>query len=892
MIHSLRILTWNANGLLNHQRELEIFLQTQRIDVALISETHFTTQSFFRIPNYKTYITLRPDGKACGGTAVLVKMNIPHHETEHYQSMSIQATSIKINSVPLCMVLSAVYCPPGHSIQPVEFTNLFKTLGSHFIAGGDWNAKHTFWGSRLISPRGRALYNATRSNTYNFISTGEPTHWPTDPAKRPDVIDFFITCGVANSYTHVETRHDLSSDHSPLVLTLSASVITKNKPARLTSPRTDWETFKWFIEDKINIKLSLKSNDDVDNAAQYLTTLIQEAAVFATPQTRQKEEHLNLPKHIRDLIAEKRRMRNKWQTQRNPYDKRILNSLTRKLTSLLHKRHNDALGNFLTSLSINDNSLWTATKGLKRPHNHVPPMRNASGQYVRSNEEKAKLFGDHLCSVFQPFPPDNDADMDEQTNIQQFLEVPCQMAMPIKAISPSEIKFALRNIKKNKAPGYDMITGKILQELPDKGILLITYIFNAMLRLTYWPLIWKYAEILMIQKPNKPPEEASSYRPISLLPSLSKLFERIFLKRLMQDDFANNIIPDHQFGFRSAHSTIQQVHRVVNVIASTLEEKSHCSAAFLDVTSAFDKVWHTGLLHKIKTLLPQPHYLLLRSYLSDRFFRVKHDDHYSDYHPIKASVPQGSVLGPFLYVLYTRDLPRTDETMIATFADDTAVLCKNQDPTKASDCLQNYLIELQKWLKTWRIHVNESKSIHVTFTTRTTNCPPVVLNNKLIPQDDKVRYLGIHLDRKLTWKHHISTKKVQLKLKHNKMYWLLGPKSKVSIQNKILLYKMVLKPVWTYGIELWGCAKPSNINIIQRFQSKVLRNILGAPFFVSNKTIHDDLKIPFVADEIKSRPLNYQKRIPNHENHLIRNLNQPVSNNRRLKRTWPTDLFE
>lgn len=303
-------------------------------------------------------------------------------------------------------------------------------------------------------------------------------------------------------------------------------------------------------------------------------------------------------------------------------------------------------------------------------------------------------------------------------------------------------------------------------------------------------------------------------------------------------------------------------------------------------------MWHTGLLFKTKSLLPQPYYLLLKSYLSDRFFRVKHNHNYSYYHPIQASVPQGSVLGPFLYVLYTRDLPRTEGTVIATFADDTAILSKHHDPTTASNNLQLYLNELQKWLNTWRIRVNESKSVHVTFTTRVATCPPVALNNQLIPQNDNVRYLGIHLDRKLTWKQHIEKKKVQLKLKHSKMFWLMGPKSKVSIQNKILLYKMVLKPVWTYGIELWGCAKPSNINIIQRFQSKVLRSMLGAPFYVSNRTIHEDLKIPFVTDVIKSRPQKYQKRIPNHANHLIRDLNKPVTNNRRLKRTWPIDLFE
>lgn len=353
-----------------------------------------------------------------------------------------------------------------------------------------------------------------------------------------------------------------------------------------------------------------------------------------------------------------------------------------------------------------------------------------------------------------------------------------------------------------KAPGFDLITGKILRELPDKAIILLCHIFNAMLRLTYWPLTWKYAEIIMLQKPGKPVDDVKSYRGISLLPTLSKIFEKLILNRILNEESVQNVLPNHQFGFRQFHSTIQQVHRVVNIIGQSLEEKSFCSGAFLDQQAAFDKVWHTGLLYKVKNILPQQLYLLLRSYLKDRFFRVKFNGTLSKYGQIIASVPQGSVLGPFLYTLYTHDLPLCDNTTTATFADDCAILAKHKDSTAASDALQNHLNILELWLKKWRIRVNETKSVHVTFTLKKSICPPVALNNTLIPQDNKARYLGIHLDQKLNWKHHIQMKKTQLDLKHRKMFWLLGPNSELPIENKLLLYKMILKPIWTYGIEL------------------------------------------------------------------------------------------
>jgi hypothetical protein len=120
---------------------------------------------------------------------------------------------------------------------------------------------------------------------------------------------------------------------------------------------------------------------------------------------------------------------------------------------------------------------------------------------------------------------------------------------------------------------------------------------------------------------------------------------------------------------------------------------------------------------------------------------------------------------------------------------------------------------------------NESKSIHLTFATRRETCPSVHINNLQLPQKD-VKYLGLHLDRRLTWHKHIFAKRKQLEITLTKMHWLLGRKSKLSTSNK-LLYKTILKPIWTYGIQLWGTASTSNIEILERFQSKALRNDSG-----------------------------------------------------------------
>jgi hypothetical protein len=118
------------------------------------------------------------------------------------------------------------------------------------------------------------------------------------------------------------------------------------------------------------------------------------------------------------------------------------------------------------------------------------------------------------------------------------------------------------------------------------------------------------------------------------------------------------------------------------------------------------------------------------------------------------------------------------------------------------------------------------------FTTKATECPPVMLNDEPIPMKNEVKYLGLHLDRRLTWRAHIKAKKQQLNIKTKQMNWLIGRKSQLSLENKIIIYKVMLKSIWTYGIELWGCAKPSNTKILQTSQTKPIRMMTNAPWYV------------------------------------------------------------
>lgn len=887
-MNSIKLCLWNANGLAQHKLELAKFLEVNNIDIIMISETRFTEKNYFKIKGYRMYDTKHPDGTAHGGTAILIKTVLKHYELQQYKTEHIQATSICLEEMLGNIVISAVYCPPKHNIKKMDFVEFFETLGDKFLAGGDYNSKHIRWGSRLSTTKGKQLNEAMIENQLDFSSSGHPTYWPTDRKKIPDLLDFCIIKRIPRTCIQAENSYDLSSDHSPVIFKLSTNAMKFQDSAYLTNKNTNWKLFKFLAESNCPLNLPLESAREIDDAINILTSILELAAKESTPLYRATSKVSYTSKDIQGLINEKRRIRRQWQISRSSVLKTKFNKAIKTLKNALNVERNERISNYLNELSpteASDYSLWKATKKLKRPINMCPPIRKNDGNWARSDQEKCDVFAAYLKKVFQP----NEYSICEN-NLQNIHSIDTSFFSPLKFKWKVVKKVIKEQIDAKKAAGHDLITGKMLKELPDKCIKLITHIFNAMTRSGYFPSKWKISQIIMILKPGKEETVASSYRPISLLSSLSKLFEKMLLQKLHPVLEDNKLIPEHQFGFRQQHSSIEQVHRVVNEIKLALDGKNYCSAVFLDVAQAFDKVWHEGLIFKIKQLLPGNFHKILENYILNRKFQVKYNECFTTLCDINAGVPQGSVLGPILYLLYTADLPTSSNVVTSTFADDTAIMVTNKNPQTASRDLQEHLSKVENWLERWRIKVNESKSTHITFTLNKRTCPMITLNNTNIPQHTNVKYLGLYLDRRLTWKKHIDMKRRQMKIKFSKMYWMMGRNSKLSLDCKLLLYKTIIMPIWTYGIQLWGTTSASNKDILQRAQSKILRNITNAPWYIRNLNIHADLGVPTVENITREFSLRYKTRLEHHPNKLAQNLvNQPRY--KRLKKRDVIDLM-
>jgi len=323
---------------------------------------------------------------------------------------------------------------------------------------------------------------------------------------------------------------------------------------------------------------------------------------------------------------------------------------------------------------------------MKRQPLRKIPIKKSDDTWCRSDSEISLAFADELEKRFQPFELASREDVEETL---AFLDAPSPNALPIQHVSPEEAH--------------------------------------------HFPSQWKCAVITMIPKPGKPENLVQSYRPISLLPTFSKIFERIFLSRIMGVRSVQDAIPDHQFGFRHHHGTPEQVHRAVQHILDAFENKQYSSAIFLDVKEAFDRVWHDGLLYKLKSLLPTSHFLLLKSYLLDRSFMVEVRGERSRIRMVRAGVPQGSVLGPVLYTLFTSDLPCSNKpgTILATYADDTAFIANAYAQSKRQELPRNSSTLTGN---RWNISINGRNSQHCNFTLRGKILPRVELLDITIPQ--------------------------------------------------------------------------------------------------------------------------------------------------------------
>jgi hypothetical protein len=634
--HPLKILHWNCNGITSKTNELHALLFKFKIDIVLLGETKLNPNNKLKIPNYFTYRTdnaARPRLPSHGGTAVLVHRRVVHRQV--YINTSINSTSIEISLGNEYVRISSVYKPPGQPLVIDDIQALSNGCDWYVIAG-DLNAKHPLWHSRHANTAGIILYQHVQQNDYSIVAPVTPTFYPNNHNHRPDVLDIALV-KLPQLLTEVYNLNDLSSDHNPILLHISDSPVKTFPPA--STLKVNWIKVRLELEQKFkNLNLKMNTTHSIDEAISLFTSKIQ-SAVQNNTFLNQSKNPFKLPPEIAQEISAKNRLRHNWQRTHDPAIKRQLNHKIAFIRLVLRTHKQDEWDKFMTTLDTNDNSIFKLNKKLlnKAPASH--PLSGPTG-LIYSAADKAELFADIFQTQFSPNPG---PDLPEvNTNIQTIRHTPILNSL---FISPGTLAQYIKRLPNRKAPGQDTISNAALKNIPPKGIVMLTNIFNGCLRLGYFPSAWKTGIIITIPKAGKDHNLPVNHRPITLLSSVSKLLERVVLKFLL--DAVGRKIRHEQFAFRSNHSTSLQLVNVIDHLCLKANNKEKTAAVFLDVEKAFDRVWHDGLLHKLHVLgTPIQITKMVDSFLGNRFFTVRNDNCFSSTRPILAGVPQGSCLSP------------------------------------------------------------------------------------------------------------------------------------------------------------------------------------------------------------------------------------------------------
>lgn len=340
----------------------------------------------------------------------------------------------------------------------------------------------------------------------------------------------------------------------------------------------------------------------------------------------------------------------------------------------------------------------------------------------------------------------------------------------------------------------------------------------------------------------------------------------------------HQVIVQEQFGFRKGHATVHQLARVENIIQRNKALSTNTAMVLLDVEKAFDNVWHDGLIHKL-VQANVPSYLtrMVRNYLSNRQFRVHLSGSASELKDVPAGVPQGSLLGPILYNIYTSDVPRLPAgCSLALYADDSAIMANGRTPAIYRSRLQQGVTTYVTYLADWKIKVNEAKSQAILFRHRPSPklLPPdtcfIRVNNRPVEWENEVVYLGVTIDSKQLYRSHTDKLKSRCIGLLKSLYPLISRRSKLSSRNKLAVFKCIVAPVVNYAMPVWGSCAETHKKKLQVVQNRLLRTILDVPYNTRISELHRTAGCKTIQERIEDSLQDFVVSAAHSENPLIR----------------------
>ena len=549
------------------------------------------------------------------------------------------------------------------------------------------------------------------------------------------------------------------------------------------------------------------------------------------------------------------------------------------------------LGKKLCDPTSGQKTFWTAYRRLanKKKNTNIPPILE-DGKYITNFKDKADLFNSYFADQCKPFEMDS--------SLPHFNPL-TPNSIRLIDISEEKISSIINKLDSKKAHGPDGISANMLKICSAEVAEPLSIIYQKCLSTGTFPSNWKLANLQSVHKKNSR-QVKTNYRPISLLCICSKIFEKIIYDELFNFFTLNKLITPNQSGFMPGDSTINQLLAITTEIYNGFENYEETRALFLDLSKAFDKVWHKGLIFKLKQNGVQGNLLdLLDNYLSDRKQRVVLNGIQSSWKQIHSGVPQGSVLGPLLFLIYINDLADGISSNIKLFADDASLFIKVKDVEQAHLTLTSDLDKITAWANQWKMKFNpeiSKQAVEIIFSNKNIkpNHPPISFGGIPVARVESTTHIGLTIDQKLSFREHILGAIEKAKQGLSLMKFL---SKYVNREILSLTYTMHVRPHLEYGDIIYhGCSKHL-MDMLESIQYQAGLIATGCWQKTNREKLYDELGWESLSSRrINRRLFNYHKILsgesPAYLKEYVLSSSVPLTSTNRLKRSFFPYCFE